>query len=57
MPTTLKDALDHFEADEVVRGALGAEYAEMYIRAKRQEWNAYHRSVSQWELDNYITVY
>jgi len=57
LPTTLKDALDHFEADEVVRGALGAEYAEMYIRAKRQEWNAYHRSVSQWELDNYITVY
>ena len=31
LPTTLKDALDHFEADEVVRGALGAEYAEMYI--------------------------
>ena len=57
MPTTLKEALDHFEADEVVRGALGAEYAEMYIRAKRQEWNAYHRSVSQWERDNYITVY
>ena len=57
LPTTLKDALDYFEADEVVRGALGAEYAEMYIRAKRQEWNAYHRSVSQWELDNYITVY
>lgn len=57
LPTTLKDALDHFEADEVVCGALGAEYAEMYIHAKRQEWNAYHRSVSQWELDNYITVY
>ena len=36
LPTTLKDALDHFEADEVVRGALGAEYAEMYIRAKRR---------------------
>lgn len=57
LPTTLKDAIDHFEADEVVRNALGPEYAEMYMHVKREEWNAYHRSVSQWELDNYITVY
>lgn len=57
LPTTLKDAIDHFEADEVLRDALGQEYSEMYIRVKREEWNAYHRSVSQWELDNYITLY
>ena len=57
LPTTLKDALDHLEADAVICNALGAEYVEMYIRAKRAEWNAYHRSVSQWELDNYLTVY
>jgi glutamine synthetase len=57
LPTTLKDALDYLEQDEVLREALGFEYSEMYLRAKRDEWNAYHRSVSQWELDNYITVY
>lgn len=57
LPTTLKDALDHLEADDVLCEALGRQYSQMYIRAKREEWNAYHRSVSQWELDNYITVY
>ena len=24
---------------------------------KREEWNAYNRTVSQWELDNYIALY
>ena len=57
LPTTLKDAIDHFESDPILREALGQEYSEMYMRVKREEWNAYHRSVSQWELDNYITVY
>jgi glutamine synthetase len=57
LPTTLKDALDHFEADTVLRGALGDELADMFVRVKRDEWNAYHRSVSQWELDNYMAVY
>ena len=57
LPTTLKEALDHFEADTLLHDALGAEMAEMYLRVKRDEWNAYHRSVSQWELDNYIAPY
>ena len=57
LPTTLKDAVDHFEVDSVLHAALGAELSEMVIRVKREEWNAYHRSVSQWELDNYIGIY
>jgi glutamine synthetase len=57
LPTTLKDALDCFEADQVLRDALGHEFSEMYLRVKRQEWEAYHRTISQWELDNYITVF
>ena len=57
LPTTLKDALDHFESDEVLHDALGEEFSAMYVEAKRREWDAYHRSVSQWELDNYIATY
>jgi glutamine synthetase len=57
LPTTLKDALDCFEADQVLRDALGQEFSEMYLRVKRQEWESYHRTISQWELDNYITVF
>jgi glutamine synthetase len=57
LPTTLKDALEHFECDEVLRDAVGPEFSEMYLRVKRDEWNAFNRTVSQWELDNYIAVY
>ncbi len=57
LPVMLYEALDHFEADEVLREALGQEYSDMYLRVKRAEWNAYHRSVSQWELDSYIATY
>jgi glutamine synthetase len=57
LPTHLGEALDAFEADEVVRGALGETYAEYYLRVKRDEWKRYHDSVSQWEVDNYLGVY
>jgi glutamine synthetase len=45
------------EEDEVVKGALGAEYANYYIQVKRDEWRRYHNSVSQWEIDTYLGVY
>ena len=57
LPATLKDAVDHFEADTVLHDALGPELSEMIVRVKREEWNAFHRTVSQWELDNYIGIY
>ena len=57
LPTTLIDALEHLERDEVIKNALGADYADYYIEVKRAEWNRYNRSVSQWETDNYLAVY
>jgi glutamine synthetase len=57
LPTSLTEALDHFERDEVLREAVGHDFSEMYLRAKRDEWTAYHRTISQWELDNYIALY
>jgi glutamine synthetase len=57
LPTTLAEALDHFEQDDVLRDAIGQDLSEMYLRAKRNEWNAYNRTVSQWELDNYLALY
>ncbi|MDE0483875.1 MAG: type III glutamate--ammonia ligase [Candidatus Poribacteria bacterium] len=57
LPTTLSEAADALEADEVIKNALGNEYADYYIQVKRDEWRNYHLSVSQWETDNYLTVY
>jgi glutamine synthetase len=57
LPTTLEKALDAFEEDEVVRGALGSYYADLYVKVKREEWRQYNWTVSQWELDRYLPVY
>jgi glutamine synthetase len=57
LPTTLSEALDHLERDEVLTEALGADYAAYYLQVKRDEWQRYHQSVSRWETDNYLGVY
>jgi glutamine synthetase len=57
LPTTLSEAIDHLEKDDVIKSALGATYAAEYVRVKREEWRQYHNSVSQWEQDNYLGLY
>ena len=48
LPATLGEAADALEKDEVIKNALGTEYADYYIQVKREEWRNYHWSVSQW---------
>ena len=57
LPSTLSEAADALTDDDVIKNALGNEYADYYIQAKRQEWRNYHLSVSQWERDRYLEVY
>ncbi len=57
LPTTLSEALDCLEQDDVVKGDLGETYAPYYIQVKRDEWADYHQSISQWETDNYLLVH
>jgi glutamine synthetase len=53
LPQSLGEAVDALERDDVVRGALGATLAAQFIDLKRDEWTAYARHVSRWELDRY----
>ena len=57
LPLTLREAVECLAADDVIKEALGAEYASYYIRVKTEEWNQYHQSVSRWELDRYLPIY
>ena len=57
LPQSLSEAIDEFEADPVVQGALGPQLAAEFIRVKRQEWVRYHNSVGQWEVDQYLTLF
>ncbi|MDP6777858.1 MAG: type III glutamate--ammonia ligase [Candidatus Latescibacteria bacterium] len=57
LPTNLSEACDCMAEDEVVKNALGAEYADYYISVKREEWRSYHQNVTRWETDRYLPIY
>lgn len=57
LPTSLNQALKAMEEDEVVRNALGAHTHEVFINAKRLEWEDYRLEVTDWELEKYLSSY
>jgi glutamine synthetase len=57
IPQSLAEAIACFEEDTVIRHALGAELADEFIRVKRQEWVRYHNTVTDWEIDRYLTLF
>ncbi len=57
IPQSLADAIDCFQDDAVIQGALGPALAEEFVKVKRQEWVRYHNTVSRWEIDRYLTLF
>ena len=51
LPANLLDALRAFEADKTLCAALGESFATAYLRLKHQDWAAYARHLSSWELE------
>jgi glutamine synthetase len=56
LPASLAQALDALEADAIVRDALGPELSREFLRLKREEWSAWTRHVSAWELERYAAA-
>ena len=56
LPQSLPEALAELQQDEVVQGSLGVIYDE-FVATREAEWSEYHRQVSQWELDRYLTLF
>jgi len=56
LPQTLDESLAGLKGDELVQDALGAIYKE-FITLKEAELREYHRQVTQWELDRYLTLF
>ncbi len=57
LPTNLKEAVQELAKDEVIIEAMGQKFCNYYIDLKLREWNEYHNTVSQWEIDKYLTLY
>jgi glutamine synthetase len=61
LPTSLKEALEEWESDEICVQALGKKIAETYRELKMQEWKEYEpkmpknrNEVTGWEVQKYL---
>ncbi|MCX6643439.1 MAG: hypothetical protein NTV15_08630, partial [Candidatus Bathyarchaeota archaeon] len=63
----LGEAVDIFENDPVVTGALGSYISERLVKSKRTEWESYNKftgaewatsrpRITSWEMDKYLTT-
>ena len=57
LPKTLAEAVQAFEDDPFIEQVLGAKLKQEFISCKRAEWEEYHQTVSQWEIDRYARLY
>ena len=53
VPNTLGTAIEAFEADEYLMGAIPEELTRIYLQLKRDEWARYCGQITQWEFDQY----
>ena len=56
LPQSLAESLAELRKDDVIQESLGPIYDE-FIKLKEAEWKEYHRQVSQWEIDRYLTLF
>ncbi|UGT40402.1 type III glutamate--ammonia ligase [Nocardia yamanashiensis] len=60
LPMTLVHAMDALESDPILTGALdiaGPGVAEYFAARKREEFFAWHNTVSAWEIEHYLTAF
>ena len=54
LPTTLRDALDALESDEISKEILGSHLYDAFVEYKTNEWNQYCLYVTPWEIMKYL---
>jgi glutamine synthetase len=57
LPQTLAEAVDEFAADPFIEKTLGKELRDEFVTYKRNEWESYHLTVSQWEVERYSHLF
>lgn len=57
LPRTLLEAVERFRADPFAREVLGDDLYQSFADLKEAEWWRYHNTISNWELDEYLTKF
>jgi len=53
----LIEAVEAFAADPFIEKVLGKELRDEFIRYKVNEWESYHQSISDWEVERYSHLF
>ncbi len=57
MPASLLEALEAFKENPIGRETLGDHIFEKYVGYKQVEWDKFRTAVTDWELDEYLSMY
>ena len=57
LPQTLQEAVTAFAADPLMEATLGKELCDEFVKYKMAEWDSYHLTVSQWEIERYSHLF
>jgi glutamine synthetase len=57
LPQNLPEAIKAFAEDPLVEATLGKALSDEFIRYKTKEWETYHRTISQWEIEQYSYIF
>ena len=57
LPQTLQEAVAAFAADPLVEQTLGTALRDEFVKYKTEEWETYHLTISQWEVDRYSHMF
>ena len=52
----LGEALDALRADEVVKSALPGEMFTVFEHYKRDEWERFMHTVTDWDVEEYLDI-
>jgi glutamine synthetase len=56
IPESLGKAIEALDADDVVKSALPGEMLDVFMHYKKDEWNRYLATVSDWDIETYLDV-
>ena len=57
LPASLIDAIQAFHQSELFRGELGDAFVDYLCRIKQAEWDRYINTVSEWEHQEYFSLF
>ena len=56
VPLSLGEALDRLNEDDVIKSGLPGHMYRVFSHYKRDEWNNYLATVTEWDLETYLDV-